>query len=178
MTTATRSVAVVAARLPNIDRRVLSQAWYSALHLTQAQPGAAAARPTSPAPPAAVAAPRNARLGLPVRVAAPAPVRGVICLQVRPVAPACAERRAPVTELSRRIEAVLVRHVANAPVRPATLALKAGDGRVQLLVRNDGSATRVVALCAPHLRERVDRALAHARFALAATGTRIEAAAV
>ncbi len=74
------------------------------------------------------------------------------------------------------METLLVRHVATVPVRPASLALKVGDGRVQLLVRSDGAATRVVALCPPHLRERVDRALAHARFALAAAGNRLEAA--
>jgi len=157
MTTATRSVAVVATRLPNIDRRALSQAWYSALHLNQAQPEATRAHPASAAISSAIG-PRIARTGKPDTAAAPVAARG------------------PVTELSRRIETLLVRHAANVPVRPATLALKAGDGRVQLLVRGDGAATRVVALCPAHLRDRVDRALAHARFALAAAGNRIEAA--
>jgi hypothetical protein len=43
-------------------------------------------------------------------------------------------------------------------------------------VRTDGATTRIVALCAPHLRDRVDRALAHARFGLAASGLRLEVA--
>jgi hypothetical protein len=42
-----------------------------------------------------------------------------------------------------------------------------------LLVRSQGGVTRVVALCAAPLKERVDRALAQARFALAAGGNHI-----
>jgi hypothetical protein len=78
--------------------------------------------------------------------------------------------------LARRIERGVVRQTARGAVRSAAFAIDAGNGRVHLLVRTDGGRTRIVALCAPHLRERVDRALAHARFALAAAGTRIEAA--
>ena len=175
MTTATRSVAVVATRLPNIDRRALSQAWYSALHLNQAQPEATRAHPASAAISSAIG-PRIARTGKPETAAAPVAARVPVRPYAQPAVPGFTERRGPVTELSRRIETLLVRHAANVPVRPATLALKAGDGRVQLLVRGDGAATRVVALCPAHLRDRVDRALAHARFALAAAGNRIEAA--
>ncbi len=85
------------------------------------------------------------------------------------------ERRSPATDLSKRIERALVTRMANVAVRPAALAIKAADGRVQLLVRRDGATTRVIALCAPHLRANVDRALARARFALHAAGTQIEA---
>lgn len=177
MTTATRSVAVVATRLPNIDRRALSQAWYSALHLAaaparapriKALPAAIPARPTARA-----LAPRT----VPVTGLAPAErgartgTSGRQCV----APPALTERRGPTTELARRIERALVRHAPHA-TGPTTLAIKAGEGRVALLVRSDGATTRIVALCAPHLRERVDRALAHARFALAAGGTRIETA--
>lgn len=86
------------------------------------------------------------------------------------------ERRKGGGELARRIERAIVKHVARAPQRTAAIAIDAGDGRVHLLVRTDRATTRIVALCAPHLRERVDRALAHARFALAAGGTRLEVA--
>ena len=79
-------------------------------------------------------------------------------------------------DLARRIERAIVRSGALAPHRAAAVAVALDDGRVHLLVRTDGATTRIVALCAPHLRERVDRALAHARFALAATGTRLEVA--
>jgi hypothetical protein len=45
---------------------------------------------------------------------------------------------------------------------------------VQLVVRTQGDATRIVALCAPELEARVVRALAQARFALATRGVRTE----
>ena len=47
---------------------------------------------------------------------------------------------------------------------------------MHVLVRSDGERTRVVAVCAPSLRERVERALAHVRFALAGSGVRAEVA--
>ncbi len=58
----------------------------------------------------------------------------------------------------------------------AQLVVRIGGGRVQLLLRSERGRTHVVALCAPALRERVERALARARFALAARGLRAEAA--
>ena len=57
-----------------------------------------------------------------------------------------------------------------------SFTVPAAGGRVQLVVRCDGTRTRVVAVCAPALRERVERALAQARFALAGCGVRAEAA--
>jgi hypothetical protein len=54
--------------------------------------------------------------------------------------------------------------------------MRAANGSVHLLVHADGARTRVVAVCAPRLRERVERALAHARFALASHGFHMEAA--
>jgi hypothetical protein len=86
------------------------------------------------------------------------------------------ERRALSSELARRIERAVVKHLARGPQRSAAIVIDAGEGRVHLLVRIDPTATRIVALCSPQLRDRVDRALAHARFALAASGTRLEVA--
>jgi hypothetical protein len=84
------------------------------------------------------------------------------------------ERRAPKTGLAQRIE----RRLALRPPRGATasFAVAGAGGRVHLVVRRDGARTCVVAVCAPPLRERVERALAHARFALAGGGVRTEVA--
>jgi hypothetical protein len=177
MTTATRSVAVVATRLPDIDRRVLSQAWFSALHLAEPAAGsAAAAHPPTVASPGAGPMKRT-------RASADRPNNAAqIQMRSGSVRPASAqslpemERRTTGGELARRIEHAIVRHVARGPQRSAAIAIDAGDGRVHLLVRTDCATTRIVALCSPHLRDRVDRALAHARFALAAAGTRLEVA--
>jgi hypothetical protein len=175
MITATRSVAVVATRLPNIDRRALSQAWYSALHLAQPGSGTAAARVTPAATaPSLAAAPRREQAG----PAAPTAARGALVQIARrseaAVFTAPADRRGSAGELARRIERAVRRSgVLRPPRASAAVAVAIGGGRVHLLVRSDGATTRIVALCAPHLRERVDRALAHARFALAASGSRL-----
>lgn len=116
MSNASPPIAVVAAPLPQTDRRALSQAWFSALHLSQ--PSANADRRSAPAP-----------------------------LAQRFVA--AVEQRLPVAA-------------------HASVALRTESGRVQLLIRRDGSTLRFVALCTPELRERVERALTQARYALAA----------
>ncbi len=179
MTIATRSVAVVATHVPPIDRRALSQAWFSALHVAEPP---LAPRPRTPRTPGE----RGGRAGRALAPAA-APVSRSGSAGISPAARsasaqvgregAAAERRAIAGPLARRIERAVERQAMSAPLpRVASIAINAGDGRVQLLVRSDGATTRIVALCAPHLRERVDRALAHARFALAAAGNRIEVA--
>jgi hypothetical protein len=177
MTTATRSVAVVATRLPSIDRRSLSQAWFSALHVAVQPAGRPRSSPAPGMPPqgSRAAAPRANGTGGPAGSAA-----GISRPAVHHTAPpspfATAERRGQPAELTRHIERALVRHAEVRPTRCASIAIKAGDGRIRLLVRTDGATTRVVALCAPNLREHVDRALAAARFALAAAGTHVEVA--
>lgn len=183
METATRSVAVVATKLPTIDRRALSQAWYSALHL--AQPGGAAAphgAPGATRPGSGTFAALPARppggdpsSGKPVHAGAARSAASSSARSRAVNAPAL-ERREPAGRLAQRIEHAIVRHGVHARFGTAALAIDAGNGRVHVLVRTDGATTRIVALCAPHLRERVDRALAQARFALAASAPRSEAA--
>jgi hypothetical protein len=180
MTTATRSVAVVATRLPSIDRRALSQAWFSALHLAQPRSGSAVRAAHSAALPVTGLPLTPARTAAPPAAPAPAP-RGNGSFRRGPAAGpangfAAAERRAPAGELSRRIERAVARHAACPPLRTTAVAIAAAGGRVHVLVRTDGATTRIIALCAPALRERVDRALAHARFVLAAAGTHVEVA--
>src|ERR1035438_8973176 len=109
MTTATRSVAVVATRLPDIDRRALSQDWFSALHL--AHPSAAGARvPLSPtyAPPSARTPKRAETSVVPALTDPPARTHAG---SARPAAPAFAgtERRTAGDELARRVERAIVR---------------------------------------------------------------------
>jgi len=174
MNSPTRSVAVVATRLPSIDRRALSQAWYSALHL-QAASGVRSA----PSRAAALASPGN--VARPARDIERFVPRASSLPATRPAHPSrsatvAVDRRAPAGELARRIERAIARHTVMRSQAPATLSVKTGDGRVALLVRTDGGTTRIVALCAPQLRERVDRALAHARFSLAASGMSFEVA--
>jgi len=167
MTTASAGVAVVATQLAQTDRRALSEAWYSALHLTrdEAPARARAVRVTAPAPGHAAAAHEPAPHGVAQRAGAATSARPQRAAGARG-GPAH-ERRRPVTETVRRIE----RAVAALTVRPNLPAAQTVDlagGRVRLLVRSDGRTTRIIAVCSRPLREQVERALAGARFALAA----------
>ena len=174
----TTGVAVLTTQLAAVDRRALSQAWYSALHL--------AGRP--PRPPAR-AAQGSSRERHGVRAAAHESTRrdaagdtgsairsrgSAVSVTRRAAGANALERRMPASELARRIERGLLGRRPRGV--PASFTVRAADGRVQLLVRGDGARTRVVAVCTAALRERVDRALGHARFALAASGVRAEVA--
>jgi hypothetical protein len=168
MTTASGGVAVIATQLAQTDRRALSEAWYSALHLTRAvaplRSRAARAVPSTAAPASGVHAPAPPA-GERTAVAPTAP-RAQHGTSIR--IEAVNERRCPLTETARRIERA-VAALATAPYPNATAhTVDVAGGRVRLLVRSDGRTTRIVALCSRPLREQVERALAGARFALAA----------
>jgi hypothetical protein len=171
----TMGVAVVATQLAATDRRALSQAWYSALHFADR---ASVAVPAS----RAHSAGRRPGVGSPcTRPAARTPVSHASLdgRAFRAVAPRIAgaeplERRSPRTDLARGIERALARRAPHSGA--ASFAIRAGGGRIRLIVRVDGGRTRVVAICATALRERVERALAQARFTLAARGVRMEVA--
>lgn len=171
----TTGVAILATQLAITDRRALSQAWYSALHLAERGPAAPAQHARG------VAAPRSAAVRPAPAGRAPSGHHSVATCAARPPAATPArgaavafapERRTPKTELVRRIERGLTRRMRRGV--PSSFAVSAAGGRVHLLVRSDGARTRVVAVCAATVRERVERALAHARFALAAGGIRTE----
>jgi hypothetical protein len=173
MTTAP-DVAVVATQLAQTDRRALSQAWYSALHLAhddappRAHVGTAATEPAVRRTPARSAAAAPAAPDRAHAAAAPRTAR------TRAAAPAPPDRRSAATEVSRRVERA-VATIARAPQPQPCRTLAIDGGRVTLLVRSDAHATRIVALCSEPLRPTVERALAHARFALAARGATVDA---
>jgi hypothetical protein len=170
--TNTGGVAVVTTTLAQTDRRALSQAWYSALHLAEgarpraglapvpSAPRAASPSSASPAQHASSAA-RNAKgESRVVRRVAEARVPGTV-----------PERRTPPAGLDRRIAGAVARRGARTGAHAATVAI--AGARIHVLVRTQAGATRIVALCPPVLAGRVARALAQARFALAAQGLNI-----
>jgi hypothetical protein len=172
MNTHTGSVSVLAANLAQTDRRALSQAQYSALHIPEHQKPRSGARSSHNASACAFASALSSHASASHRlsqVASPAHrVRARADLKRQAV-----ERRAPRTDLARRIARAVEAHPLRRDAASASVSVKTPDGRVQLLVRTQGGVTRVVALCAAPLKERVERALAQARFALAAGGDRI-----
>jgi hypothetical protein len=174
MTTASGGVAVIATQLAQTDRRALSEAWYSALHLTR---DAAAPRARTmhgeQAPAAHAATTRGAVPHAGQRgVATSAPPRAR--RDASALATAANERRRPVSETARRIERA-VQRLAAMPGVPAAHTIDVDGGRIRLLVHHDGRSARLVALCSGPLREQVERALASARFALAGAGLAVGA---
>jgi hypothetical protein len=178
----TDRIDILTTQLAETDRRVLSQAWYSALHLAERSalaPRCTNARCALVAPPFERQPPLQ---NVPLRgtgVAHPAVESNRARVSGREshgaaVAASRLERRVPKTALARHLERALLRHVPHAAA--TSFALRAGAGRVHLVVRSDGMRTRLVAVCSPSLRERVERALAQARFALAGHGVTAEVA--
>jgi hypothetical protein len=175
----TNGVAALATQPVQSDRRALSQAWYSALHLADAAPRTRATRArTNREHPEARPTPRRAREpslqraaeGL-ARRACKAPHAAA---QRRDASAPAGERREPKPALGRRVAPAPPRRVPRGI--PTSFTVRAANGSLHLLVRDDGARVRVVARCAPGLRERVERALAHVRVALAQCGIAAEAA--
>jgi hypothetical protein len=169
----TAPLTVVATQLALTDRRALSEAWYSALHAAGPPRRDALARGPAVAPrraPGRLTGPLVQAHERALEARVPLVSRAHVARVTR--AEHVPERRAPQSALARRLQRAIVRRIRRG--LPGSFAMRAGEGRVQILVRSDGSATRIVAICAPPLRARVERALAQARFALAAYGVRCE----
>jgi hypothetical protein len=161
-------VAVIATSLARTDRRALSEAWYSALHLAHASPALHADAPRAGAPllprMPQTRAGESATAGH--RMAAQ-PARERASHNERAQRENLVERRQPACADTRRIERA-VKTLTTRWNGDAAQTVDIGGGRVRLLVRADRGTTRIVAVCAAPLRETVERALAQARFALAA----------
>lgn len=165
---------LLSAPLAAIDRRALSQAWYSALDLANPkQRGATGAPPMRSG---------DARVATPASPLAPVPTAPT----TRPTSMPCAhakrtsvalppfgdERRAQRTPLARRIERVFCQ--PRLAVKRATFSLGAGAGRVVVTLQQRGARLHLVAVCPPNARPAVARALGQARFALAARGIALD----
>jgi hypothetical protein len=171
MMTQRLEVSILAAPLAAIDRRALSQAWYSALRLAPRAERACVVRSrvrpivglNARACPPIVAEPsRRARVEIPrvhVTLAKPSLISSDEARENVP------RRRSP---LAARIE----RAFGGAAAHPkrATFAMGRGNARVHVILQTKGEQTTLLAICRPELRAVVARALAQARSALAARG--------
>jgi hypothetical protein len=170
MSHASSGLSIVSAPLPIVDRRALSQAWYSALHLTPRDRGRSARLSVPSAPAESLARSRSHGDAATARGDAGAPREKPAKAGMRERTALTFERRSPPAPLARKVIRAVERRL---PARmPASVALRAASGRVHVVVRRDGQTLRLIALCTPALREAVERALAQARYALAARGTR------
>jgi hypothetical protein len=176
MMTQQLEVSILAAPLAAIDRRVLSQAWYSALYMARSEPAVQTlpARGSGSTPPVAPAMLRTdgqpSSRWLPEANAERRSQRD----PARPVTPQPAARASSGAgaSLSRRIERSFSQ--TGAPRRRATFSLGRGYARVHVILQTNGNTATLVALCRPEMRGVVGRALLQARCALAARGITLE----
>lgn len=160
---------ILTAPLAAIDRRELSQAWYSALHLAHHSPLAAktarlknrlpeepAQRTNTPAIP----------LTQPARGTMPSAV--LARTQTARGSSIENERRGMRSTLARKIERTFLH--PSAPATRATFSIGTTGERVHIALQTNAKGVRLVAVCAPRVRARVARALAQARYALARHG--------
>ena len=175
MTAAAATFHLIAVPSALVDRRALSQAWYDALHLAERTPAARLRGPRSfeSDAPARVRSDRARAERTPLAVRNRAPRAPRAPLTIRRAEPHLGgrvrDRRAGPSRLARRIVAQIQREPAR-----ASFTLRTTFGRVHLCVRRERGVLRLVALCSSPARAAVDRALAHARFALAAAGLVVE----
>jgi hypothetical protein len=172
-------IAVIETRLPYTDRRALSEAWFSALHLahdesTAAHPWYAAASGTvAPcnAHPTGRSAHASAVSGRrdPARTIAQAARRSAYAGLDTPARRASDPARTPAS--TRAFE----RARSYAPFRTAITLDGANGTRVHLIVRRVGPTLHVIALCPPAVEAIVRKALASADLHFRARGERLEA---
>ena len=168
-----RPIAVVRTRLPYIDRRSLSQAWFSALHLASDVPGHAI--PARRANDAAFQ-PRSARAPLSVapQRAAAVSLRATRLTEPRGAASAGGSTPPRDAAAATKARAAFEKARSYPPFR-TSLTVGVEGARIKLLLRRDGPTLHVIALCAAANVDLVRRALACADAHLRRNGESVRA---
>jgi|SRR6185437_11600969 len=164
---------VLTAPVAALDRRTLSQAWYSALYGGEKRKsGATETAHAEPQSPAHAYAPQP----MPVMTRSSASGRASTQAQdarspVR-VEGVPHDRRAPRSPLARKIERTFLR--PRRISRKNAFTLEGEHGRVHVLLQSRGTHLKLVAICPPKARTQVAAALAQARYALALRGIELD----
>jgi hypothetical protein len=164
-------VSVVAAPLAAIDPRVLSQAWYSALHLARTTP----TRPTlAQSNRASVANLVRSPIGAVPRD--PRQTGNAPASHPRAAAQPIGSNDVRAARTPSRIARGIERALARPQRPPCRAAFVVGDGvaRALIVLQSRGDKTYLLAICAPERRETIARALAQVRVSLAARGLAFE----
>ena len=166
---------VLTAPVASLDRRALSQAWYSALYGSARGNAGANTPPQVQAQTGTGAQPHGH-----ATTVGPNPRRALLAqgtgkkAYVQPEGMP-ADRRAPRSTLARKIERVLLKPHTGAQKRSFTV--EGAHGRVHVLLQSRGAQLQLIAICPPKARAQVCAALAQARYALALRGIDLDAAA-
>jgi hypothetical protein len=167
MMTQQLGVSILSAPLAAIDRRVLSQAWYSALHLARNAPRAHMRSHDDQMPKEENAVDAREETARRRNRALLALVPHASRMRMSPSATVEGDRRAR-SSLGRKIEK-MVTH----PLRrqhSATFTIDGTSARVHVILRTAGDLVHVVAICSPALRSSVSQALSEACVALSSRG--------
>ena len=170
-------IAIIQTRLPYIDRRALSQAWFSALHLAQDGKDQRCVRPHRDGAVAAraLAVTRVRARPDPKRAAQTSlPARAVI--RDRRVSGVLGGTLCRTGESKKISTGAAHDRARSYPPFRMSLTFGVDGSRVQLLLRRDGPTLYVVALCRPEIAETVRRALACADAHLRLRGESMQAA--
>jgi hypothetical protein len=165
---------VLTAPVAAVDRRGLSDAWYSALY-----GAAASAHVEAPAVRAAQGFTTYLKQAARSEVHAPAPpshpTSAPAVHEERATREAGAvDRRSPRSALARKIERAFLRPSKHA--RKASFTIDGEHGRVHVLLQPNGAQLKLIAICPRKARAQVASALAQARYALAMRGIDLDAA--
>ena len=169
-------ISVLSAPLGAIDRRLLSQAWYSALGYASAPlEKEVRAKASHTAPERRVNAPRSH--GRRERHRGRVQPSAGRARQAAARAGCARPSQAPeFSEASDRTKSSAKRPArTSAKHFRATLNVEDNRGRVHVFLQSRGGAVRLIAVCKPEVRERVARALDEARRALLLRGVVLDA---
>lgn len=159
---------ILTAPLAAIDRRVLSQAWYSALRLARAGQTSHAQVPARndawPCAHATRAGHSHERP--PLEKADTHTIVRQATSKLRAVA--APERRAERSALARRIERTFLNPLVR--TQRATFTVDGTRARVHVALQTTPAGVRIIAVCPASIQTRVLRALDEVRYALAARG--------
>lgn len=160
---------VLTAPVATLDRRTLSQAWYSALYGVETRKSSVAAPAhVVPQGPARAHAPQPTPDGRRGPQTARASMRKHDARSSERSESVPYDRRAPRSSLARKIERTFLRPRSVSCKNAFTV--ESEHGRVHVLLQSRGTHLKLVAICPPKARTQVAAALAQARYALALRG--------
>jgi len=171
MMTQQLELSIIAAPLGAIDRRALSQAWYSALRIAaRREPAPACGNPRfchalEPRVLSHTATEMERRVSV---TSSPRAGSAEARKRLQNLAQGPHLRLTTRSALAAQIERAFFR--ARAYPKRATLSMGRGRARVHVILHTSGTKVALLAVCRPEMREIVARALAQARAALALSG--------
>jgi hypothetical protein len=175
--TSASAIAVVRMRMPYVDRRSLSEAWFSAFHPVSRE-GAHGAEPIRARSDASLATTVRQTTKSQTRATAGYPTPGVARYgpdrarsEIVPI-----DVKKSATLRSQRVQSHAVEMCSRSyPPRRTSLTVGLGRERVQLVLRREGAVLHVIAVCRPEVAALVRRALAAADAYVRGTGDTLRA---